>query len=187
MYFWRFICRILRQCHQCLRNSTNPKLGQCHHRLPHSHNHQGSESIPRASQFYGRFIPIAFHVMALLNQVLAGKASKLAWGMVQQAAFDHGKRALATGTTLAFPHPDGSLSITIDASDMAISNILQTDHGDSTRSLAFISNRHFSPHSGITAPLTVNSSLPLRQYVISGRRSWVPYSTYTQMIGISYY
>ena len=71
-----------------------------------------------------------------LTQVLAGK---LAWETVQQAAFDQVKRALATATTLVFPHTDGSLSITTDASDMAIGVVLQTHHVDSTRPLAFIS------------------------------------------------
>ena len=89
--------------------------------------------------FYGCFIPMTSHIMAPLNQVLDGKPRRLAWDMVQQSAFDRVKRALATATTLAFPHPDGSLSITTDASDTAIGAVLQTHHGDSTRSLDFFS------------------------------------------------
>ena len=83
--------------------------------------------------FYSRFIPMTSHMMAPLNQVLAGKPRKLAWDMAQQSAFDRVKRALATATTLTFPHPDGSLSITTDASDTAIGAALQIHHGDSTR------------------------------------------------------
>ena len=89
--------------------------------------------------FYGRVIRISSHIMAPLNQVLAGKPRNLVWDMVQQSAFDRVKRARATATTLAFPHPDGSLPITTDASDTAIGAVLQTHHGDSTRPLAFFS------------------------------------------------
>ena len=95
------------------------------------HNHQGLSGVSGTSQLLWPFHP--------LNQVLAGKLRKLEWDMVQQSAFDRVKRALATATTLAFPHPDGSLSITTDASDTAIGSVLQTHHGNSTRPLAFFS------------------------------------------------
>ena len=135
--------------------------------------------------FYGRFIPMVSHIMASLNQVIAGKPRKLTWDTAQQAAFDRVKRPLATATTRAFSHPEGSLSITTDASDMAIGAVLQTHYRESTCPLAFF-NKTLQPAQRVTAPSAVNSSLPVRPYVISGTWSRVSHSTCTQITGHLY-
>ena len=84
---------------------------------------------------------MASHIMAPLNQVLSGKPRKLKWDTDQQTAFTRAKRSIATAMTLAHPHPEGTLSITTDASDVAMGAVLQSHHNDSIRPLSFFSRK----------------------------------------------
>ena len=94
--------------------------------------------------YYHRFIPHIASTMAPLYAVLKGKPKSLTWGPTQEAAFQAAKQALSSATYLTFPAPGAPLTLSTDASDIAIGGVLeQVIHG-TPQPIAFFS-RKLSP------------------------------------------
>ena len=95
--------------------------------------------------FYHRFLPSIASTLAPLHALVSSvKAAKtpLDWTNPTLAAFGAVKTALSEATMLVHPDPTLSLSLTTDASDVAVGAVLS--QGDSQSPLAFFS-RKLSP------------------------------------------
>ena len=78
-------------------------------------------------------------MMSPLYTALAGNPKTLIWSGVMSKAFDATKKALAEATLLSHPHHGAPLSITTDASDLAIGAVLQQFVHNSWEPLAYFS------------------------------------------------
>lgn len=95
---------------------------------PRPNNMKQLRQFLGALNFYRRFIPKAAELQAPLNSLLQGNVKgKIAvqWTPEAQAAFDASKESLAQAALLAHPEVNAPLSITSDASDVAIGAVLQ--------------------------------------------------------------
>ena len=80
--------------------------------------------------FYHRFVPRLAAVLAPLHALTASvpdQKSKLLWSSEQLAAFKASKLALQSAVRLHHPDPSASLSLTTDASDVAVGAVLAQD------------------------------------------------------------
>ena len=93
--------------------------------------------------FYRRFIPKAAQTMLPLSEAL--KSKTLTWDKSMIEAFQATKAALARATILAHPQPNTPISITTDASDMAVGAVLQQEVDGKLVPLAFFSNKLRAP------------------------------------------
>lgn len=78
--------------------------------------------------FYRRWLPKAAHIMEPLTNLLAGKITEkkpIEWTDSLREAFRNTKELLASATLLSYINSDYELSITVDASDIAIGGVLQ--------------------------------------------------------------
>ena len=91
--------------------------------------------------YYHRFLPKIAHIMEPLYNSLAGKPKKLEWGPTQQQAFEDTKTALASTTTLSFPSPGVPLTLTTDASSVAVGAVVEQTIMGTTRPLGFFSRK----------------------------------------------
>ena len=80
-------------------------------------------------------------MMSPLYTALAGNPKTLIWSDVMSKAFDATKKALAEATLLSHPHHGAPLSITTDASDLAIGAVLQQFINNSWEPLAYFSKK----------------------------------------------
>jgi transposase InsO family protein len=93
--------------------------------------------------FYGRFIPRFSHIAEPLH-ALKRKNARFEWADPHQAAFLQLKQALATPPVLQIPDFSAKFSLACDASDVAISAVLQQGNGEQWAPLAYAS-RLLSP------------------------------------------
>ncbi|PNF31069.1 hypothetical protein B7P43_G17391, partial [Cryptotermes secundus] len=93
--------------------------------------------------FYGRFIPRFSHIAEPLH-ALKRKNARFEWDDPQQAAFLQLKEALATPPVLQIPDFSLKFSIVCDASDVAISAVLQQGNAEQWAPVAYAS-RLLSP------------------------------------------
>jgi hypothetical protein len=93
--------------------------------------------------FYGRFIPRFSHIAEPLH-ALKRKNARFEWGDSQQAAFHQLKEALATPPLLQIADFSMQFSLVCDASDVAISAILQQRNGEQWAPVVYAS-RLLSP------------------------------------------
>ena len=102
---------------------------------------KGLQEFVGMINFYHRFIPGAARMMSPLYTALAGNPKTLIWSDVMSKAFDATKKALAEATLLSHPHHGAPLSITTDASDLAIGAFLQQFVNNSWEPLAYFSKK----------------------------------------------
>ena len=102
---------------------------------------KGLQEFVGMINFYHRFIPGAARMMSPLYIALAGNPKTLIWSDVMSKAFDATKKALAEATLLSHPHHGAPLSITTDASDLAIGAVLQQFGNNSWEPLAYFSKK----------------------------------------------
>ena len=102
---------------------------------------KGLQEFAGMINFYHRFIPGAARMMSPLYTALAGNPKTLIWSDVMSKAFDATKKALAEATLLSHPHHGAPLSITTDASDLAIGAVLKQFVNNSWEPLAYFSKK----------------------------------------------
>ncbi|KAH9586005.1 hypothetical protein MS3_00007070 [Schistosoma haematobium] len=91
--------------------------------------------------FYRRFIPHAAERLRPLTDLLRGNPRRLEINDSARTAFTEIKTALAQATLLAHPDPSATLSIAVDASDVAIGAVMQQNISGSWQPLEFFSRR----------------------------------------------
>ena len=103
---------------------------------------KGIQSFLGFMNFYCKFIPNFFHVVALLN-ILTQKDQPWAWTLLQQRAFNTLQTAFSSGPVLGIPDVTWPFSIVTDASLFAAEAVLLQDdaNGDSHPCV------YFSKHS----------------------------------------
>lgn len=95
--------------------------------------------------FYRRFIPKAAQTQALLNALISSSKKNdktpIIWSEVTKKAFEDCKQSLSNATMLAFQSPNCQLSISVDASDIAIGAVVQQLTTDGWQPLSFFSRK----------------------------------------------
>ena len=97
--------------------------------------------------YYHRFVPRIASTMAPLYDVLKGKPKSLVWGPPQEAAFQAAKQALSSATYLKFPAPGALLTLSTDASDVAVGGVLEQVFHGTPQPIAFFSRKLSSAES----------------------------------------
>ena len=87
--------------------------------------------------YYHRFVPMADSKMASLYNVLAQKPKNLLWDTEQHTAFIKTKQVLVDAATLYYTLPSAPLILTTDASNLAISAVLDMSVDGVSQPLAF--------------------------------------------------
>ena len=90
--------------------------------------------------YYHRFVP-ALSSVAPVYSVLHGKPKSLQWGPPQDAAFQAAKEALSAAAYLQFPEPGAPLTLSTDASDVAIGAVLEQSIQGCPQPIAFFSRK----------------------------------------------
>ena len=128
-------------------------------------------------QFYSPSIPRLSHKLAPLYDMLKGKRySRLAikWTSDLKNAFEASKDCLATFTALAFPAPNGKISLVTDASDDAAGAVLQQEVDNNIQPLGFFSkvfSRIERKYSAFDRELTaIVKALKHFGYFLEGRK-----------------
>jgi hypothetical protein len=95
--------------------------------------------------FYRRFVKKAAEIQSplhnLLTNVRKNDKRPVAWNPEVEAAFEQCKEELANAALLAHPMEHGDLTLTTDASDVAIGGVLQQRVQDSWQPLGFFSKK----------------------------------------------
>ncbi len=93
--------------------------------------------------FYHRFIPSAAKILKPLYNAVSKKnvKEKFTWTNEMEKSFIEAKQALSSVTMLAHPLPDAPLSLTTDASNIAIGAVLQQKIHSGWQPLAFFSRQ----------------------------------------------
>uniref|UniRef100_A0A669CLV2 Gypsy retrotransposon integrase-like protein 1 n=1 Tax=Oreochromis niloticus TaxID=8128 RepID=A0A669CLV2_ORENI len=91
--------------------------------------------------FYNRFLPRAAHLLQPLYAALKGKTAKdpVDWLPECVHAFSAAKSALADAALLAHPLPSAEITLTTDASDVAVGGVLEQRVSGLWQPLAFFS------------------------------------------------
>jgi len=89
--------------------------------------------------FYARFIP-GYSDVAVVLHALTKKGVPFVWGETQQKAFDSLKRALCTAPVLQVPDFSKEFVLATDASDVAVSAVLQQRVDGSLAPIAYYSS-----------------------------------------------
>ena len=97
--------------------------------------------------FYHRFIPLAATIMAPIYQTIANKPELLVWNETLKTAFKNAKCALASATMLHHPKHHAILTLSVDASDIAVGCILQQIVDGQLQPLAFFSRKFRKPNT----------------------------------------
>ena len=96
------------------------------------------------ANFYRRFIPRVAHIMHPLCSALKGhlnNKSKVLWSDKMQISFEETKSALCQATLLTYPAAGVPLSLTVDASEVAVGGVLEQLVDDVWQPLAFFSRQ----------------------------------------------
>ena len=112
---------------------------------------KGLQEFVGMVNFYRRFIPAAAHTMLPLFEALSGKPKTLTWDETMLKAFHDTKKALADATLLSHPHHDAQISLTTDASDLAVGAVLQQFVDGVWIPLAFFSKKLRPPEKKYSA------------------------------------
>ena len=91
--------------------------------------------------YYHQFIPHLAATMGPLYDALRGKPKRLTWSPHLEQAFRHTKQSLAEATLLSYPIRDRKLTLTTDASDVAIGGVLEQDLPNGRQPIAFFSRK----------------------------------------------
>ena len=96
--------------------------------------------------FYHRFVPRLAAIIAPLHALVSSvKAAKdlLVWSSAQMSAFQDAKEALSNAVLLAHPlkDPSSGLSVTSDASNVAVGAVLAQEENGVARPLGFFSKK----------------------------------------------
>ena len=91
--------------------------------------------------YYHRFLPGLAGKLAPLYQALSDKPKSLEWGSQQEDSFRLAKQSLVEATELAFPVPGATLTLTTDASEVAIGAVLEQVVNGIPQPLAFYSRK----------------------------------------------
>ena len=91
--------------------------------------------------YYRRFIKSAAYHLYHLFEALGAKPKRLDWTTDMQSSFDAIKEALAKATMLHHPDPSLPLSLTTDASDVAIGGVIEQRGPNGWEPLAFFSKK----------------------------------------------
>ena len=108
--------------------------------------------------FYHRFVPSAAKIMQPLYTALKGTPKTLNWTKEMESAFPSTKLALANATMLVHPTVDSEISLTVDASDLALGGVLEQRIDGMWKPLAFFSANNSEHLSRSTALSTANYS-----------------------------
>ena len=115
----------LGHCITCAGIMPLPEKSRRHHPTRPTNHSQG----PARIRGYGQFLPqvhsSAAHTILPLFEALSGKPKTLAWDETMVKAFHDTKKALANATLLSHSHQDAQISLTTDASDLAVGAVLQ--------------------------------------------------------------
>lgn len=102
---------------------------------------KGLQEFVGMVNYYHRFLPKIAKVMEPLYKSLSGKPKTLEWGPTQQEAFEATKTALASATTLSYPYPGSPLTLTTDASSVAVGAVIEQTTKGTTQPLGFFSRK----------------------------------------------
>ena len=91
--------------------------------------------------YYRRFIPNCASILQPLTDLLRGSTNDIQLSPEALIAFEKIKEALQQCTLLTYVSPDSSISISVDASDIAIGAVLQQSVSGHWKPLAFFSRR----------------------------------------------
>ncbi|XP_032895478.1 uncharacterized protein LOC116985123 [Amblyraja radiata] len=91
-------------------------------RFPRPTTVRGLQEFVGMVTFYHRFLPSAAAIMRPLFHLIAGHRREVDWSMEATAAFERAKQALAEATMLVHPREDATTALTVDASEVAVSD-----------------------------------------------------------------
>ncbi|UYV63018.1 hypothetical protein LAZ67_2002859 [Cordylochernes scorpioides] len=93
--------------------------------------------------FYHRFIKNSSHILAPLYSLLKTKSpnASLNWTSDTLEAFQNIKNALAENTLLNYPQPNSTLSVLVDASNVAVGGVLQQLNDAAWEPISFFSKK----------------------------------------------
>ena len=107
--------------------------------LPEPKEKKETQRILGMFGFYQRCIP-SYASLALPLR-MATRSENFEWTQLQSDAFSQLKESLKSAVQLSFPDRNGMLSITADASNVAIEACLNQSVGDEVKSLSFFSRK----------------------------------------------
>ena len=95
--------------------------------FPPPHSVKALQEFVGMVNFYHRFLPLAACILLPLFQALSGKAQKRTFDLTRDMTvfFNAAKAALAQATMFCHPQPAERISLTMDASDVAVGAILE--------------------------------------------------------------
>jgi len=108
---------------------------------------KGLQEFVGMVNYYHHFLPRIAHTMAPLYQALTGKQRTLIWEQDQQKAFEATKRALASAATLTFPQTGATLTLTTDASNVAVGAVVEQNVNGQPQPLGFFSRKLRPPET----------------------------------------
>lgn len=95
--------------------------------------------------YFRRFLPKAAINQGVLSELIKGNkkndTTNIVWNNDAVGAFKQCKKELAEATSLVFPKPGAPLSLTVDASSIALGAVLQQKDGNDWEPLGFYSQR----------------------------------------------
>ncbi|UYV63171.1 hypothetical protein LAZ67_2003343 [Cordylochernes scorpioides] len=103
--------------------------------------------------FYHRFIKNSSHILAPLYSLLKTKSpnASLNWTSDTLEAFQNIKNALAENTLLNYPQPNSTLSVMVDASNVAVGGVLQQLNDTAWEPISFFSKKLFPAETKYSA------------------------------------
>ncbi|CAH8649038.1 unnamed protein product [Dicrocoelium dendriticum] len=108
---------------------------------PEPHSFKQLRRFDGLVNFYRRFIPNCASLMQPLTDLLRGKLKTFEFPTAARAAFKSLKEAIANIASIAHHDPTAPLSLSTDASDVAVGAVLQQRVADTWQPLAFFSKR----------------------------------------------
>lgn len=128
--------------------------------------------------YYNRFIPrcalIFQPLYSMIKPCKRGQSVTLAWTLQADDAFLKAKVALKAVTTLSFPTPDATTSISTDASDTGVGGVLQQHVNGAWRPIAFFSQKLNNAEKKYSAfdreLLAIYKAVKRFRYFVEGRK-----------------
>ena len=110
-------------------------------RFPRPTTVKGVQEFLGLVNYYGRFVPNAAGHLAPLYDAIAGRNKDFVWTDACTSAFEDAKSALAHAATLSYPVPGQPISLTTDASNVAVGACLEQTINGYARPIAFFSRK----------------------------------------------
>ena len=128
--------------------------------------------------YYNRFVPrcsLLLHPLySMLKPCKRGQSVILDWTTEAEAAFTSAKDALSAASTLSFPSPDASISISTDASSLGVGAVLQQRIDDDWRPVAFFSRKFSTAEAKYSAfdreLLAIYRAIKRFRYFVEGQQ-----------------